>query len=225
MPYSNKSNILFIHIPKCAGKSFEVALGISSQKEVEKYTWRTFPNKVSKYFLKLTSDHKAFPRLWGVGDVSLTLQHLTYAEIELLQLIDKKIIDSSIKVAIVRNPFDRCVSSYKHMGGENQSFKDFLMTYYSSPNRNHNDLAHKRPQIDYLRDKSGKIVIDNIIYFENLNNEFLQFKNKYNIKALDLPHIGKQKRKLSYQKYYCDESKEIVETLFKEDIDQFNYTF
>ena len=155
MPYSKLNNILFIHIPKCAGKSFEVALNLTTKEEAFKYTWRSFLNKVSKYFLILTRDKKSKLRLWGVLDISLTSQHLTYAEIELLDLLDRTILDESIKVAIVRNPYDRAVSSYNHMNQNHKykNFLDFAKNYYLETSKRHNDLAHKRSQIDFLRTK------------------------------------------------------------------------
>jgi hypothetical protein len=225
MPYSQKNNILFIHIPKCAGKSFEVALGIATNQEVNKYKWRSNFNRAGKLLLNLTRDENAMPRLWGIEDISLALQHLTYVEIEILNLLSFEILKNAIKVAIVRNPYDRAVSSFKHMAKEGQSFKQFLLEYYNQPNRNHNDLAHKRPQIDFLRDKSGKIAVNNIIHFETLYDDFEKFVTKYNIDTAKLPHIGKQNRISTYKEYYCEETKSLVEKMFKEDIEHLGYNF
>lgn len=225
MPYSEKHNLLFIHIPKCAGKSFEVATGIITEQEVKKYKWRSTANRAGKYVLKKTLDVKAKPRLWGVYDMTIALQHLTYAEIELLNLLDKKFLDSAIKVAIIRNPYDRAVSSYHHMGKDFPSFLNFLQNYFLAKNRDHNALAHKRSQIDYLRNIKGKIVVDNILKFENLNKDFEKFKLKYGFNFCDMPHFGRQKRDKTYKKYYCNKSKELVESIFEEDIKAFEYEF
>lgn len=225
MPYSAKHNVLFIHIPKCAGKSFEVAMGIVSKDEVTKYKWRSNFNRFGKYILKNSKDVKALPRVWGVHDMTLALQHLTYAEIELLDLLDREILKNTINVAIVRNPYDRAVSSFHHMGGGYKNFLDFLENYFASPNRDHNALAHKRPQIDFLRNKKGEIVVNEFIKFENLNDDFEAFKLKYGIHALEIPHLGKQSREKSFKDYYCQESINIVESIFKDDIDFFDYKF
>lgn len=223
MPYSRKHNVLFIHIPKCAGKSFEVALGIANEKEVTRYKWRSNSNRLAKFLLGKTKDKKALSRLWGTHDLSLALQHVTYAEIELLNLLPNDTLKNSIKVAIVRNPYDRAVSSYHHMGKAYSSFPEFLKSYYDSKNRDHNALAHKRPQIDFLRDKKGNLVVDNIIRFESLNNEFEFFKSKHGIVSGSIPHIGKQRENMAYKKYYCQESKALAEELFLEDFSELGY--
>lgn len=227
MPYSKKHNVLFLHIPKCAGKSFEVALNIATKEEVSKYKWRSFVNRTSKFMLVKTSDKNAIKRLWGMYDISLAAQHLTYAEIELLNLLESGELEKSIKVAIIRNPYDRAVSSYNHMKGRYgfDNFLDFAKKYYKSNSRRHNDLAHKRTQIDFLRDKRGNVIVDNLIRFENLNNDFELFKEKYSINCESLPFIGKQTRKKTYKDYYCKESKNLISEYFKEDIEIFNYIF
>ncbi len=225
MPYSEKNNLLFIHIPKCAGKSFEVAMGIATEQEVKKYKWRSTVNLLGKAILKVTRDKKAMPRLWGMGDISLTLQHVTYTEIELLNLLPQTKLDSAIKVAVVRNPYDRAVSTYKHMGEGYADFKDFVSNYYNSPSKRHNELAFKRTQLDYLRDSKGRVVVDNIIRLENFQADFDAFTAQHGLSHKPLQHIGKQKGKSSYRDYFCTETKRMVENLFGEDIQYFNYNF
>jgi hypothetical protein len=223
MPYSIKHNVIFIHIPKCAGKSFEVAVGIASKEEVSQYKWRSKINRLGKLILKKSYDSKALPRLWGVHDLTLALQHLTYTEIELLNLMSSELLSNALKVAIVRNPYDRAVSSFLHMGKDYDSFLDFLQRYYTSPNRDHNALAHKRLQVDYLRDKKGDIVVDNIIKFESLNEDFENFKLKYGINCDDMPHIGKQRKEKSFLDYYDEETKKRVSELFYSDFLELGY--
>lgn len=225
MPYSEKHNVLFIHIPKCAGKSFEVALEIVTNEEVQKYKWRNFLNRASKYLLTKTRDKKAISRMWGVWDISLTLQHLTFAEIELLNLLDQKVLFDSIKVAIVRNPFDRAVSSYKDMGKNYKNFTEFLDKYYTSPPINHGDLAHKRTQIDFIRSKNGSIAIDNIIRYEFLERDYNLFLQRNKIKLGNIPHIGKQNRDSDYKKYYSSKDQKKIKKLFKDDLEYFGYSF
>ena len=63
MPYS-KNIIHYLYTFLKPGKSFEVAMGIASEKEVIKYKWRSFFNRASKFGLNLTRDHKSLERLW-----------------------------------------------------------------------------------------------------------------------------------------------------------------
>lgn len=225
MPYLNNKNLLFIHIPKCAGKSFEVATGIISESESKHYKWRSFINRFSKFMLILTRDKKSLPRLWGTYDTTLALQHLTFNEIQMLSLLDKHKLNNSIKVAIVRNTYDRVVSSFHHMRLNNETFENFVERYYSSDNLDHNDLAHKRTQLSYLTDFKGNIVVDNIIRFEFLKSDFNNFINKYKIESNYLPHLGKQRNNVSYKEFYNEKTLNLVNKIFKDDIEYFKFKF
>lgn len=95
MPYS-KSNCLFIHIPKCAGTSIEVSLGVA-----EKYP---------ELGIQPTSTTASISSLFGSG-----LQHLTIREIAK----NYPSIFSSpnlFSFSVLRNPIDRFIShvSWKH---------------------------------------------------------------------------------------------------------------
>ena len=225
MAYCPNQNILFIHIPKCAGKSFEVASGVITKQESIKYNWRNNLNRLSKFLLSRTADKKALQRLWGTYDISLSLQHVTYAEIELLGLLDTFKLKKAIKVAIIRNPYDRAVSLYHHHKEKSETFLEFLNRFFTPDSKNHNFLAHKRNQLDFIRDKKGNIILDFVIRFENLNQDFKDFSEYYELNLSELPHIGKNKGRKTYQEYYCKVSKEIVANLFSDDISYFDYTF
>jgi hypothetical protein len=141
-------------------------------------------------------------------------------------LANKNYTKTFYKFCVVRNPYDRAVSSFNHIyKNKYNTFLDFVKNFYYEPHIRHNDLAHKRAQIDFLRDKKGNLVVDNIIKFENLNSDFDLFKLKYNIECKDIPHIGKQTRTKKYNEIYCNESKRLISEYFKEDIEIFNYKF
>ena len=72
-------------------------------------------------------------------------------------------------------------------------------------------------------------LIDNILSFENLNTEIINFfKNKYNINIK--PYIPKKKintskRNSDYRIYYNEENKKILEEMHKPDIEYFKFKF
>lgn len=228
MPFSIKHNLLFIHIPKCAGRSINITIGTTSQKEQESYKWRSFLNRAAKFILYISRDKKSMPRLWGIHDMSFNLSHLTYQEIQLLNLMSTKKLEDIVKFTVVRNPYDRVVSSYKYLKQtgriNSKTLKEFIEDYYVSDDLNHNDRAHKRMQLDYLKDVNGNIVINEILRFENLAEDFNAFIRKYKIDTTPLSHFGKSNRK-NYRNYYDAETQIIVSDFFREDINYFGYTF
>lgn len=80
-----------------------------------------------------------------------------------------------------------------------------------------------QPQVEWLKDYEGNIVVDKILKMEYLSEDFKQFAVKIGIKK-KLPHLNKTKKE-NYRKYYDGETKAIVEKWFKEDIKRFSYPF
>lgn len=184
-----RDNIFFLHIPKTGGMSILRAF------DIELYPVHGY-----------VSDFKKETKEW----------------------------DRLFKFSVVRNPFDRMVSYYlwrkSHNHGIEAHHREFVDWLREIPN--FRTGMHKDDYLDvgsYLRvgvqqqfdllSENGKIQVDKVIRFENLNNE---------IKAIDanvmLQHFHKQKRD-EYQKYYDEDSRKLIEQLFEKDLEFFNYTF
>ena len=54
--------------------------------------------------------------------------------------------------------------------------------------------CHFIPQYIYVYDDNNNTLCDNIIYFENLSDEFYELMSKYNIKNITLKHINYRKK-------------------------------
>ena len=84
-------------------------------------------------------------------------------------------------------------------------------------------------QLLFILDDDGKPLIDNILKFENLNNELINFfEKKYKIDVKNILPKGKintSKRNKDFRTYYNEEDRKFLEELHKPDIDYFNYTF
>ena len=78
--------------------------------------------------------------------------------------------------------------------------------------------------MDWLTNPNGKILVDFIGKFENLESDYDYICEKLNIKDHKLPHKNKSKRK-NYREYYNDSTKQIIADWYKKDIDYFNYKF
>ena len=226
MAYLSEKKLLFIHIPKNAGKSVEQALGVVSEKIIIRPKTRSPLNLTAKFFLNKTQNHSTRSRLFGSYDYVLCAQHLTLQEIILLNLIPSAKLRRCIKFAVIRNPFTRAVSTFRHFT-KGSCVGDFISFWKEFPHYHgveHNRVAHMRGQVDYLRDCSGRLAVENLIRFEDLNCDYSMFCKKYGLVNHKLPHIGVI-RDFDYRSFYNSEAKGIVSHLFAEDLDTFKYSF
>lgn len=189
----------FIHIPKCAGTSVENSMRV------------------------MADDYQSTTSLYGYGDgMCRWKQHLTMFEIVGLNLIG----DLGFTFTIVRNPWDRAVSewTWRKSRGCKLGFKDFTLkrgTRFCS-----DFIQHQIPQVDYLK-IGGKLAVDYIARFEDLQNEWMRITEKIgHFVPLGNDMRSKHKRNgRHYSEFYDDETKAWIETLYAEDISTFGYTF
>ena len=82
------------------------------------------------------------------------------------------------------------------------------------------------PQVDYLK-IGGKLAVDYIARFEDLQNEWMRITEKIgHFVPLGNDMRSKHKRNgRQYSEFYDDETKAWIETLYAEDISTFGYTF
>jgi len=158
-------------------------------------------------------------------------KHLTAKEI--IEVIGQEKWDNAYKFAVVRNPWDKVVSQYKHnikknvtnMAKKEISFKDWVTCTYGEkkdPNYYYRPQMFL-PQVAWLNNNEEEIDIDQIIQFKNLNSGMHDVFKILGI-AQQIPHLNKTSKK-DYKKYYDEESKKIIEDWFHEDIAVFGYTF
>lgn len=235
MPYFNNLNSLFIHIPKNAGRSIESALfpvGVTSSSGK-----RSMPNRIAHLSQNITSNPTSKKYIVGTIDVSLSGQHLTYAEIELLGLLPKEVENKKIfKFCVVRNPYERTVSSILHFKSKLKELKylkddinpkkferaveiwsDFIPT-------NHNHRAHRRPQADFIFSTKAKNVMDMILRFENLSADFKNLVKVLGSPKISLPWVGGSMIKNeNYKDLLTPRSIKIIEDIYDIDIEMFGY--
>lgn len=143
------------------------------------------------------------------------------------------------KFSIVRNPWDRVLSAYTFYRSRKTAdfllnkdieFNDWIKIIYKPK---HKDLTHHKlsvqllqigNQYDWLTDHQNKICMDFILRFENINKDFDEFTQKFNLPQQKLPHKNKSKHK-NYTEIYDDESIDIVSKFCKKDIEYFKYKY
>ena len=79
------------------------------------------------------------------------------------------------------------------------------------------------PQTEWINDENGAVVVNEIIYFENLNGDFNNVLQKIG-KNTSLPHVKKSNHK-NYKQYYDQATIDIVAAHFAPDLEMFNYSF
>lgn len=199
--------ILFIHIPKNAGQSIETFFGRKWTPSAE--ARQTHPERWPEKFPR----HTPWVRYDRVYNTH------TYRAF-----------------AIIRNPWSRMVSSYAYelKMAQRGIIRDKPNRKLLAAGGTFDDYVRKadrnafflRPQVFWLRNAEGKIVIPDLIRFENLAEEFKQLARKYNLQNDSLPHVNRTEgARKHYSEYYTGETIDLVTQLYAEDIERFGYRF
>ena len=138
---------------------------------------------------------------------------------------------------IVRNPWDRLYSAYKFLekGGMNihdknafethlsiyRDFEDFVLNGLNE--KIIWEIMHLIPQHEFVCDKNGKIIVDHIGRFENLNKSIEKI-NDILKSDCKLEHHNKTDKK-DYKDIYSAQMIEKVHQIYQKDIDIFEYSF
>lgn len=186
---------IYIHIPKCAGISIIQHL------------------------------------FGGMGD-----RHQTISMYRIFY--SKEDFDKYFKFTIVRNPWDRVVSAFEFLtsGGLNyrdsewtrsnlekyESFQDFVKHGLKLPTTI--SFTHFIPQYKFVCDGYGKILVDYVGRYENLDADFGFICKKLGVRG-SLPRLNSSQRNNDYRVYYDDEAASIVGRVYRKDIKLFQYTF
>ncbi len=209
----HKNKIIFIHIPKCAGSSVEILFGV----------------KPKKY------DVPDYERLVGwCPKRKIHLQHATAKQLLELDLVKEEIWSSYKKFSIVRNPFDRCISDYfwiMSSTGIRDSFRNFLLKKGKFL-KVLNDRTtpeyrgdHLLPQNEYIY-INNKLVVDHLLRFEELKEGFPNLMETLGFPKRELPKTNKSKKIYKhYSHFYNSKDINIIEYIYKNDLERFNYRY
>jgi hypothetical protein len=138
---------------------------------------------------------------------------------------------------VCRNPWNKVVSGFSYLKKEGylenectiiqalQGKKQLLQKGQKQmKNRKERIYCHLlQPQCDLIIDENGDSIVDCILCYENLNDDFKHFCKKYlNIDNIELPVMNKTPHK-KWKEFYDEDTNRIVKEIFKKDIEYFNY--
>lgn len=223
MPLFFDPNLLFIHIPKNAGRSIE-SVFMDTTRNVD-WGRPNLINRVTHYGSIVSRSNYATRHLVGTRDITVAAQHLTYAEIEWLGLL--QFTEVKRVFCVCRNPFDRVFSTITHFSGQQEGPRQFERTleeWLDLAPTDHNQRAHRRTQLDFVLDRRGREVDIDILRFESLASDFSKFTEKIGKSGLSLPWRGKSTRLSGIEEMLTQRSKDIITREFSEDFDHFGYS-
>jgi len=126
------------------------------------------------------------------------------------------------RFSVMRNPWDRFVSGWKYLPStRDRSLLDVL----NNLPQGGADYRHlTRPQHAILYDKNGRLIVDYMIRYESLQQDFDAVCNIIGKPRRKLPHINQGDRK-HYSEYFDVESRRIFLQHFGTDIELLGYKY
>lgn len=219
---------LFVHVPKTAGQSVEQffmdRLGLDWDRDRARVMLGDNPDRARG---------------------TEKLAHLSAAEYLRDGFVEAEEFGRLFKFSFVRNPFTRIVSEYLYRNYfSHRSFRDFVLHRLPEPGWD-DDYRHVMPQYDMLHDADGRLLVDYVGRFENLQADFDEVCRRLGIEDSALPHRNRSDKrsrntkrrvrnfifrngendKQHYTEFYDDETRAAVERLYRRDIEAFGYAF
>jgi hypothetical protein len=149
---------------------------------------------------------------------------------------------SAFKFSVVRNPWDRLVSAFhflkssrwpddrawseKHLA-DFDTFEAFLAALERPLFRNLVlSQVHFHPQVDFIADPKGRVLIDRVIYFERLADGLRRVAERLQLEAPEdkLSRLNASAH-LDYRDCYDDRGREIVGQMYARDAELLGYRF
>lgn len=217
MLISYEHQFIFFHVTKAAGTSIRDALK-DYAKEPEKF-------KIARPQEKLGDSINPLYEMW-----KSSLWHAKAKDAK--KELPVEIYNNFYKFAFVRNPWDWQVSYYHFILKEEthirhqlvksmKGFEEYLEWVIKT--KNPFPKGATKLQKEIITDANGKLIVDFIGRYENLEQDFQRICQTLNIKA-SLPYLNGSVHR-DYRLYYTESTKKLVEEYFQEDIKLFGYTF
>lgn len=217
--------VCFVHVPKSGGHSL-LADGITALGGVEvaikgqnylTYRFKQRPNLIVTY----------------IGHNGRLANYMTIAQY-------KRQHPHCFAFAFVRNPYDRLVSAFHYLskGGMNQEdqrdsveyvgeyqgdFRRFVLHALAGPEppRIFRQI-HLRPQVDWLCDEYGRIMVDYLGNCESIESAYGELKRRLGV-ALPAPSHKNKSDHRHYETYYDETLRALGARAYRNDFERLGY--
>ena len=209
---------IFIHIPKTAGSSI---LQVIQQN----YNYRVIENSNTTYSNYHSTLYHAseFIQEANVDYYVFTVVRNPWSRASSWFHFRKEVLRQGLKALNAGKHTKKVIDNLEVVKAEydlmDQGFNKWLPLYYNHK-WDHTWFSLNDTQYSWI--ESNNFKVNNIIKFENINNEITEvpiFKNK----VLPLHNVGPVS--YDYVSMYNNESKKLIEQIYEIDIDTFKYTF
>jgi Sulfotransferase family/Family of unknown function (DUF6492) len=216
MPYFPEKHILFIHIPKTGGTTFEYGLAATvNSKKVPLYNHPTVRAYSGKGNCILPEPHLQ----------KVSLQHQTYRTLyQYREILDIPFDDELKIISIVRNPYDRIVSDlFWHQlidldSPPNVVFQTIKKYVHQNIYDNHNI-----PQYQFIIDDSGNLIPKLTLMRTETLDEDLKSCDYETYSRMQV-NPDRIKGALHYNHYLNRDSLEWIHHIYKKDFEMFDYS-
>ncbi len=209
----HRTKVIYIHIPKCAGTSIE------------------------EYFCSRTMD-------WSIPNYKnligwcprrkIHLQHASCWQLLELELVTEEQWSSYSKFAVIRNPWDRALSSYLWL--RKFGFTDLPFIRFIRREKPYCNLLENPENPDYRGEHFASqnsflfveksIAVDKVIRFENLKTCLTEYFTELGLKKPFDVHANKTAREYPhYSQFYDEDSIKLLTETYREDIKTWGYWF
>lgn len=175
-----------------------------------------------------------------IKSLGIRMEHLSAGEI--IQKIGLRSWEKKFSFTFVRNPYARAVSLYFSFGpgqlcDSKTAFQTWARAYFDPelyPYRTAPALRPRWNQVHWVGGDAGSGVgkggggglVDFIGRLENIEEDMEIVRKRLGLPSLPrMPHRNATHRGARYRDYFSDETRDIVGHWFREDLEQFGYTF
>jgi Sulfotransferase family len=150
--------------------------------------------------------------------------------------------------AVVRNPYERAVSEYLYfceelknrtpgvnnmnsfLGNIFRRIKDYMPLNASlkiQPKAYYTFAGHFIPQYDFVYDRSNRCVVEHVLHFETLSDEFPALMDQYNLSSVvlaakEMGRHSRNKNRLGVENLTLSNLR-IIEKIYQRDFEVFGY--
>lgn len=134
--------------------------------------------------------------------------------------------EKSVTHGVLRNPWDRVRSLFTWQ----KQFPNVPFDFWVEAVFEHKIITPTRfkgpflSQVDYFCDQQGEVLVDHLLRYETLDDDFEVLCRELDIELCSLPKLNVSST-VPYTEVYTEKSRAIVENYFFDDIKRWGFTF